>query len=169
MSELATRLYGLSFAARAVYATSLAISFETGSAHPPVKEIAHALGLSDAAMDAAIEELYSAGAAWRSGDTFPDLTGLATYQTDDFLSRSPGPSGRPKAAEWTVLRERTFAEKGNLCLYCRADATAVDHLLPVDRGGSNHPVNLGPACGTCNSSKGKKTYEEWRALGGGIR
>jgi 5-methylcytosine-specific restriction endonuclease McrA len=47
------------------------------------------------------------------------------------------------------------------CLYCRADATSLDHVVPVDRGGNNHPSNCVPACKRCNSSKGKRDLLQW--------
>jgi 5-methylcytosine-specific restriction endonuclease McrA len=41
------------------------------------------------------------------------------------------------------------------CHWCkRAKATEADHLVEVDRGGSNDIDNLVPACHKCNSRRG---------------
>jgi hypothetical protein len=38
----------------------------------------------------------------------------------------------------------------------------IDHKIPRCKGGSDTPGNLVWACGTCNSTKGTKTLEEYR-------
>lgn len=40
----------------------------------------------------------------------------------------------------------------------------IDHQTPLSRGGSDDLENLVPCCATCNSSKGRKTVEEYRAF-----
>jgi len=45
---------------------------------------------------------------------------------------------------------------GGCCAYCGAVADTVDHVVPLERGGTNWPANLRPACRSCNSSKGDK-------------
>jgi 5-methylcytosine-specific restriction endonuclease McrA len=50
------------------------------------------------------------------------------------------------------------------CAYCRRFDTVlqVDHIIPISRDGTNHPSNLVPACGPCNSSKKNRLLSEWR-------
>lgn len=51
------------------------------------------------------------------------------------------------------LRDAILAEDA-LCVWCRfAASTTVDHVHPLNRGGSNHTLNLVGACGSCNSIK----------------
>jgi len=38
----------------------------------------------------------------------------------------------------------------------------LDHVIPVNRGGSNHPDNLVLSCTWCNGRKGSKTPDEYR-------
>ena len=38
-----------------------------------------------------------------------------------------------------------------------------DHVIPRSRGGSDNAENLVLSCNGCNSSKGARTPEEWRA------
>lgn len=47
------------------------------------------------------------------------------------------------------------------CVYCGAPATEVDHVLPLRRGGLEHPDNLVPACGPCNWSKKDRLLIDW--------
>lgn len=52
------------------------------------------------------------------------------------------------------------------CAYCAVDmgeSFTVDHVVPLARGGGNGPDNLVCACGSCNSSKGTSTGDEFRA------
>ena len=49
------------------------------------------------------------------------------------------------------------------CLACGAiGSSTIEHLIPVSRGGSHTIGNLAPLCGPCNSSKGPRTWMEWR-------
>jgi hypothetical protein len=54
------------------------------------------------------------------------------------------------------------------CVFCGEEIDSeddwnytTDHLVPKDRGGSDKPDNLRPACRDCNQLKGKKSVEEW--------
>lgn len=38
----------------------------------------------------------------------------------------------------------------------------MDHVVPKTHGGSDHIHNLVPACWICNSTKGHKTFEQYR-------
>ena len=45
---------------------------------------------------------------------------------------------------------------GGKCYICGADYEAVDHVIPLAKGGSNWAANLRPICKRCNSSKHAK-------------
>jgi len=45
---------------------------------------------------------------------------------------------------------------GNKCYICGKDAEAIDHVIPLSKGGNNWPANLRPICKRCNSSKHAK-------------
>lgn len=49
------------------------------------------------------------------------------------------------------------------CYYCGGPYAAIDHRIPLSRGGPHLPANLVPACTWCNSSKGAKTEAEFRS------
>jgi hypothetical protein len=65
--------------------------------------------------------------------------------------------------EWQRLRSLILESYENICAYCGGAANAVDHFVPISLGGESCPDNLLAACKHCNSSKGDKTYQEWRA------
>lgn len=49
------------------------------------------------------------------------------------------------------------------CGYCKETKHLTkDHMTPLSRGGTNYINNIIPACKSCNSSKGDKTYEEFK-------
>jgi hypothetical protein len=158
-------LEGLSFAARAVLATATALTYEFGDQQIAVRVLKRCLGLSDDAWESAYGELADAGHLQRVPDRYGDVDLVELYSSFDILSKAMGAGGRPSAREWRELRSVTFAEFGERCTYCGTTSGpfALDHVVPVSRGGSNHYANLTPACVPCNASKGSRTLEEWRA------
>ena len=50
---------------------------------------------------------------------------------------------------------------GGMCYLCGDVATAIDHVIPLSRGGSNWPANMRPVCKRCNSKKRHRTYKEY--------
>ena len=83
-------------------------------------------------------------------------------------------------AVWGGTRIRVYERDGYTCVYCRRECVAhiaglpgptgdlypiatIDHIIPKCRGGSNRFENLVTACARCNSQKGWKTADEYRA------
>lgn len=66
-----------------------------------------------------------------------------------------------KTVELIPNFERWLKTNGDLCVYCHGEFEAIDHVVPLSRGGTNHEDNLVPACKSCNSSKGTKLLSEW--------
>lgn len=66
------------------------------------------------------------------------------------------------------FRKKTavLAKTSGLCAYCGRDLElsgfVVDHVHPQALGGRHEIENLLPACPPCNTSKGKKTLEQFR-------
>ena len=50
---------------------------------------------------------------------------------------------------------------GDTCGWCGAPAEALDHIIPLSRGGDDRVSNLDPICRPCNRSKGDKTPLEF--------
>ena len=62
--------------------------------------------------------------------------------------------------EW--IHER---ENPNQCIYCGArEKLTVEHMIPLSRGGPDHPDNAVWVCSHCNSSKGDKRLYEFYGL-----
>lgn len=50
------------------------------------------------------------------------------------------------------------------CKYCGVrlrQRYAIDHVMPMSRGGANTPENIVVACIRCDKRKGRRTPEEW--------
>lgn len=63
----------------------------------------------------------------------------------------------------TWVRRVVLEANGGWCTYCGSDrAEAVDHVIPLSRGGRDDVSNLVPACKPCNSSKRNRTVLEWK-------
>lgn len=153
----------LSFAAKAVLATATALTYEMQEGEVPVHILKRTLGLSDEAWESAYEELYASGALYRVPDRYGSMDLVETRDAGNILRMAIGRGGRPSTKEWLELRSEVLYEHGHACFYCETTngPFEIDHIHPVSRGGSNHLRNLVPACKTCNSSKGNKTWDEW--------
>jgi hypothetical protein len=70
---------------------------------------------------------------------------------------------------WRKLRTQILRRDGYLCQVrgprCTVQATAVDHIIPVDSGGPVYdPENLRAICASCNVSRARRQKEQqgWR-------
>ena len=64
--------------------------------------------------------------------------------------------------QWRAMRREMLQDA--VCYWCRrAKATELDHLIEVDRGGTNDPDNVVPACKKCNSRRGAEYLAKKRA------
>lgn len=72
-----------------------------------------------------------------------------------------GAEGRHSLKDWQRLRMRY----DGLCAYCHhRSGDTRDHVIPINRGGSDYIGNILPACRTCNSSKQDKLFVEWKEM-----
>ena len=58
---------------------------------------------------------------------------------------------------WKKRRRLILKMHDYLCVYCGDEATAVDHVIPINKGGTDHPDNLVASCMICNSTLGDST------------
>lgn len=54
---------------------------------------------------------------------------------------------------WRTLREQILARDTWTCQACGRSAAHIDHITPVDAGGSDRPSNLQALCADCNLEK----------------
>jgi len=91
-------------------------------------------------------------------------------QRKDYLARNPGLNSfyvkryreKRKAKRFKILAKDYVRLKRQHCFYCGQDATTVDHLIPISKGGNHSIGNLVAACLSCNSSKHVKFLFEWK-------
>lgn len=77
--------------------------------------------------------------------------------------------GLEKVREQAKIRMRNYRErqregisyKDERCAYCGGEATAIDHIIPRDKGGEDVADNLVPCCKSCNSSKKDKDLADF--------
>jgi 5-methylcytosine-specific restriction endonuclease McrA len=64
------------------------------------------------------------------------------------------------------IRERVKAKCGGHCGYCgiKPDRLQIDHMTPVEYGGTNDESNLMPACPQCNNYKYTHGVEAFREV-----
>ena len=73
-----------------------------------------------------------------------------------WMYRKPGET-RKRAGVTARVRFQVFERDGFRCGYCGATPKTaqlhVDHIVPVSKGGTDHPSNLATACSECNLGK----------------
>lgn len=99
------------------------------------------------------------------------------------MRKSPGQTREEMKQEWLSIEESkelkkrlqkaAFDKTDGRCWYCGIGLTrgkvpdyktlfTVDHQIPTVKDGANYESNTVAACFSCNSTKGKKTVEEYR-------
>lgn len=68
------------------------------------------------------------------------------------------PRGGMTGRAWMRRRKEVLERDAYLCVACRAkgritDATEVDHIIPLSKGGTDDAHNLQSLCGPCHESK----------------
>jgi 5-methylcytosine-specific restriction endonuclease McrA len=63
-------------------------------------------------------------------------------------------------SKWRKIRQRILNRDGHTCQACGMDGNSVDHILPRLAGGTDDDWNLQTLCGSCNSSKGGRFFNE---------
>jgi 5-methylcytosine-specific restriction endonuclease McrA len=64
------------------------------------------------------------------------------------------------AAQWAEIQ----AAHDHRCAYCHgAYPLTLDHIVPIAKGGTHTASNILPACTPCNSQKGTRPVEDFRA------
>jgi 5-methylcytosine-specific restriction endonuclease McrA len=66
----------------------------------------------------------------------------------------------PYRAAVPLTRRAVFARDGGRCVYCRAPATSIDHVLPRSRGGRHVWENVVSCCRRCNHAKADHVITE---------
>ncbi len=63
------------------------------------------------------------------------------------------------ATDWDKARVAVLNRDGWTCRLkfpgCEGYARGVDHVIPPDRGGGNHPDNLRAACSSCHATRAR--------------
>ncbi len=82
---------------------------------------------------------------------------VIAQQRREARKRRQGGSGVTRA-QW----EQILKDYGHECAYCPSKGPlAMDHIVPISRGGSHDVSNVVPACKPCNSSKNDRLLLEW--------
>lgn len=61
---------------------------------------------------------------------------------------------------WRIEMREVMIRDGNCCLCCGAlDNLTIDHIIPLSKGGLDHPTNMQTLCQPCNLAKGQQTID----------
>lgn len=146
----------------------LCIASKCGGTLPVISDIAFALRISEGKVLAAIDELAAAGLLDKTDAGLePHNWHGRQYESDGAAERmkryrdkrqSNGLNrGTPYTKHLAALMERD----GGACIYCRStEKLVIDHMEPIQQGGTDEIDNLGMACKRCNSGKAGRTPEQ---------
>lgn len=71
-------------------------------------------------------------------------------------------AGHVEKKRFSKAETAAFDVHGWRCFYCASPrCLTADHITPRAIGGDDEASNLVPACRTCNSSRGKKDFDEF--------
>jgi hypothetical protein len=77
---------------------------------------------------------------------------------------APTAQGYQRKDGYRRHRTKVFERDGHQCVYCGStEDLELDHVVPVNRGGSNSIDNLATCCKTCNSRKRDMAPAKWFA------
>lgn len=146
--------------ARLLFATLTALSALHGEPEIEASLVKWTSGLSNKRFAEATATLVEECAAFT-----PRRGVLSLGHIASFLCLAVGAPGRPSAKAWAALKA-DVVRTAHGCVYCGDQHRPLvpDHVIPVARGGSNHRINLVPACESCNSAKRDKPWPEWSRL-----
>lgn len=136
------------------------------------------------------DEVKAANKAWRAAN----LDHARKYQRDYARKVNNTPEGKEKqramrlkhrnnrASSQAAYNARRYGENGKLdgmfldwlhkwqdhcCGYCNRplqEKESIEHIVPLNQGGTNLPHNVILCCMSCNSSKRDKTLDVWRPV-----
>jgi hypothetical protein len=67
------------------------------------------------------------------------------------------------AKEWRSLRQKVLKRDSQICQYCGGPASAVDHVIPRSKGGSDDLENLRASCKRCNSFASDNLFADFKS------
>jgi 5-methylcytosine-specific restriction endonuclease McrA len=79
----------------------------------------------------------------------------------------PARNGTWNGMNWIrqAKRQALYDRDGHKCIYCGRNGDdsklTLDHLIPIELGGTNAAKNLVTCCLTCNSTKSSKTLKQF--------
>lgn len=59
--------------------------------------------------------------------------------------------------KFPIYRKAALKRDRYTCLWCGAEASTVDHIVPSSKGGSDSPRNLLASCSECNVKRGNQS------------
>ena len=83
-------------------------------------------------------------------------TGLP--MSEPALATNSAAHRRTRGTNWQAIRERILSRDAGLCQPCKrldllTPATEVDHITPLEQGGTDAPANLQSICAECHRAK----------------
>jgi len=139
-----------------------------GGCLPGTGKIARRLNLSPEKMALDLTGLQSAGLIEVEGGGWR-LTGFAEEQAPTpgrvrvkrFRQRQEPGLPPPYPDNWKIIRVKILKRDSEMCVYCGDQATHIDHILPITKGGQHTTNNLVAACERCNKSKKNRDFLTW--------
>lgn len=74
-----------------------------------------------------------------------------------------GPEWKSVAFRRARLRAAAVVSQGGVCIYCKSRfdislPATLEHIIPLSKGGDDHPENVSASCGPCNNERGRASH-----------
>jgi 5-methylcytosine-specific restriction endonuclease McrA len=147
---------------------ALCLASQNNGVLPKPSDMAFILRLKEERVRQNAEDLHAAGLLDPVGDWWaPHNWSGRQYQSDSAAERvrryrdKRQASGMDRGASYTKHLAALMERDGGKCIYCGSDdSLVIDHMIPIQNGGTDDPDNLGMACKRCNSGKAGRTPRE---------
>lgn len=104
--------------------------------------------------------------------TLPPRLRAQSVERVKILDVKAGATERIRGRAWMATRHRVALAHGYRCAGCTrvwdSSRDQIDHLVPLEQGGSNDDTNLRPMCNECHQAKtADEARERSKGWGGG--
>lgn len=139
---------------------------------PSIADIAFHLRMTNAAAEQVVCELIEAGLIDVDATSGPRTLRMHDWSAHQYISdtsiervkryrQKRKDAGLAPLGDYSKFKPTLIKRDGEQCVYCKStEKLVVDHMVPIQLGGTDDTDNLALACKRCNSGKAGRTPKQ---------